>query len=293
MTFRSLSRRALSSLRSPGRAAGRRGPSFPGPVLLEGGYRVRFALVEEDLERVQRLRFEVFNRELGEGLDSSWDTGRDEDEFDHSCDHLMLEDGESGALVGTYRMQTREMAARGSGFYCDAEVDLSALPAEVLDNGIELGRACILAGHRNGMALFALWRGLALYSSAMNRRLLFGCCSLTSQDPREGFALERRLEAMGRVSKRWRIATREGYHCDPELAKGKLPDVEMPRLFGTYLRYGAEVCSAPALDTAFRTIDFLILLDLDRIQRRVRSMFFSDLEPALEEAGVLGRGLAR
>ena len=45
--------------------------------LREGRYRVTFARTRADLERVLRLRFEVFNRELGEGLSESWLTGLD------------------------------------------------------------------------------------------------------------------------------------------------------------------------------------------------------------------------
>src|SRR6185503_11166609 len=93
---------------------------------------------------------EVFNRELGEGLSSAWETGRDEDRFDAGCDHLLVEEVASRKPVGTYRLQTAAMAARHQGFYSDDEFDLDGLPAEVRDNAVELGRACVAREHRNG-----------------------------------------------------------------------------------------------------------------------------------------------
>ena len=54
-------------------------PEFP---LEQGKYRVRFAGGKEDVDAALRLRFRVFNLEMGEGLDSSHETGRDRDPFD-------------------------------------------------------------------------------------------------------------------------------------------------------------------------------------------------------------------
>jgi len=272
------------------RVAGRGSPGLERRAALarvaleEGPYRVRFAHSGTDLERVQRLRFLVFNRELGEGLERSWATGRDEDRFDRVCHHLMLEDRASGELVGTYRMQTAAMAAAGEGFYCNTEFDLSMLSPEVTESAVELGRACILEAHRNGLALFALWRGLALYLTWFEKRRLFGCCSLTSQDPRAGVALRRRLGALGKLSSELSVTPRPAHAC-PDPGEGAPSAIEIPRLLGLYLRYGAEVCGGPAIDRAFRTIDFFILLDVERLDPRVRALFFADLPAPLDFRG--------
>ncbi len=246
------------------------------PELREGPYRVRFARGEEDLERVLRLRFEVFNVELREGLDRSWCTGLDEDRFDRSCQHLMLQDERSGELVGTYRLQTAEMAAAGPGFYCAQEFDLSRLPKDVVEGSVELGRACIAKDHRHGLALFALWRGLALYTKLFDKRYLFGCCSLTSQDPREGLGMLRRLEREGRISREFLVEPRPLFACEgPD--DGSF-EAEVPKLFGTYLRYGAVACGPPAIDRAFKTIDFFIVLDVQLLDPRLHALFFAGFE---------------
>lgn len=82
-------------------------------------YLVRYARTPEELDDVLRLRFEVFNLELGEGLRESFETGRDEDAFDAVCRHLMVVERATGDVVGTYRMQTSAMAAAGRGFYTE------------------------------------------------------------------------------------------------------------------------------------------------------------------------------
>ncbi len=252
------------------------------PELREGRYVVRFARDERDVEDVQRLRFRIFNVELGEGFAASYTTGRDEDRYDKSCDHMMLIDTRTDSLVGTYRMQTAEMARAAHGFYCDEEFDLSGLPDELVERSIELGRACIEKDHRNGMALFALWRGLAAYLVARGKSNLFGCCSLTTQDPRAGEAMLRRLEKLGQISTEVHVEPRPAFACRSRAKR--LPRAKVPRLFQTYLRYGALACGPPAIDREFQTIDFLIVLDADRLAPKMREMFFSGLPSAPGEA---------
>ena len=254
----------------------------PLPQLTEGQYRIRFAENGADLERVLRLRFEVFNLEMNEGLESSYETGLDFDAFDLVCDHLMVEEIATGALVGTYRMQSANRHGEGLGLYCAQEFDLSSIPQDVLDRSVELGRACVARAYRNGHVLFSLWRGLSAYCVWTKRRFLFGCCSLTSQDPAEGRAFERYLERKGKAHPTIRVEPWPDYSCgmaDPGEGGADEADPEVPTLFGTYLRYGAYSCGAPAIDRAFKTIDFLVLLDLEQLDLRVRRMFFSGIPP--------------
>ncbi|MEI6872932.1 MAG: GNAT family N-acetyltransferase, partial [Verrucomicrobiota bacterium] len=121
-------------------------------------YTVRLASCPEDVRAAQTLRFLVFNLELEEGLEASYLTFRDEDAYDIACDHLLVECG--GEVVGTYRMQTGETAARHQGFYSAQEFDLT--PFEPIRSQVlELGRACVLSEHRNLRVLSMLWRGIA------------------------------------------------------------------------------------------------------------------------------------
>ena len=144
-----------------------------------------------------RLRFRVFNIELGEGLASSYQTGLDTDQFDEFCEHLIVEDKEEDnpgrRIVGTYRMQTGETAALHHGYYSGQEFNL--VPYEPLRPGIlELGRASIDCQYRTPEVLMLLWRGIAQYATDMGLRYLIGCSSLTSKDPAEGWQLYRQLQ---------------------------------------------------------------------------------------------------
>jgi putative hemolysin len=38
-----------------------------------------------------------------------------------------------------------------------------------------------------------------------------------------------------------------------------------PALFQSYLNLGAKVCGGPALDRLFKTIDFLVVLDIEAL----------------------------
>ena len=254
--------------------------------LEEGPYDVRFARTVAEVQLAQKLRYEVFNVELDEGLASSEALGRDEDHFDEHCHHLLLFDRKSGMVVGTYRLMTSEMAHSGQGFYCAGEFDLTHLPAHMIEDSVELGRACILKDHRNGTALFALWRGLASYLTWAGRRYFFGCCSLTSQEPREGWAMERKLEAKGKVHPEFKVYPHASHTCGTRPpATVELDSIETPKLFQTYLRYGAKSCGPPALDRDFGTIDFFVVLDLETIPPRLRGFFFHGLEASAPESG--------
>ena len=141
-------------------------PSFPASIpereLVEGSYAVRYARTVGELDELTRLRFRVFNLELREGLEESYLSGRDLDPFDAQCHHLVVEHRPSGRIIGTYRIQTTEMAEAARGFYTDTEFDLSRLPREILNEAVEVGRACIAKEHRLKPVLFLLWKGLAL-----------------------------------------------------------------------------------------------------------------------------------
>jgi len=229
---------------------------------------------------VQRLRFEVFNLELGEGLDDSRREGLDRDEFDLVCDHLMVEDERTEDLVGTYRMQP---ASRGAAdLYCAREFDLRGLPSAVLRDGIELGRAAVARGHRNGLALFALWRGLAAYATWRRARFLFGCSSLTSQDEALGWRVYAQLRGQGRLFSGVHVSPWPSFACVRPRPAGQSGAIALPRLFRTYLRYGARACGPPAIDRAFKTIDFLTLLDLEGLSPRLRGLFFEGLEAEVQ-----------
>lgn len=235
-------------------------------------YRARLTASESDVRAAQALRFEVFNIELNEGLPESWQTRRDADRFDASCDHLIVEHTKTGKVVGTYRLQTGAMAAKGAGYYSAQEFDFA--PYEPIRGElVELGRACVHQDHRKANVLSLLWRGIAAYARERQARYLIGCSSLTSQDPAFGHAMFRRLAANHLAAENLRTSP---------LPAHVLPDSEPladcpkpPRLLESYLAVGAKICGPPAIDREFGTIDFLTLIDLWTMPATVASRFLS------------------
>ena len=166
---------------------------IPKKEIIEGRYITRFARTPEEIDAALRLRFEVFNLELNEGLNASFITERDEDEFDATCHHLVVIDRSTNAVIGAYRVRTFEAAKTAFGFYSAAEFTVEDLPMTVLTESMEIGRACIAREHRNSRVLFLLWKGLAMYSAFKRKRFFFGCCSLPTQDCAEGRRALRQL----------------------------------------------------------------------------------------------------
>jgi len=252
---------------------------IPDGTVERGPYALRFARSQAELEQVQRLRFEVFNLEMGEGLDQSFATGRDEDRFDPVCHHLLVLQP-AGRIIGTYRMQTGEMAQRNIGFYSADEFQLGGLPREIVGRAIEVGRACVALEYRNRHVLFLLWQGLAAYMLHNRKRYLFGCCSLTSQDPVLGRRVMDHLTTRGLVHPTVDVQPQPDWRCYDDALPPPAPDaaadeVKLPKLFSLYLRYGAKVCGPPALDRYFKTIDYLVVLDLEDLSADSRAMFFA------------------
>lgn len=263
-----------------------------------GAYCLRTARTREDRDSACRLRFRVFNVELGEGLDSSYETGLDTDRFDEVCEHLVVEEKQSGRIVGTYRMQSGAMAAHNLGYYSAQEFELGLF--EPLRNGIlELGRAAVDRAHRTPEVLTLLWRGIAQYAHGMGLRYLLGCSSLNSVDPAEGWQMYRLLENF-RVGAEFETVPTAAYACpnEPQAESAQsfacevtresppaervsqpVAQVKVPRLLRTYLAIGARIAAPPAFDREFRTIDFLTLLDLEMLSPAARNRFLAPLNP--------------
>jgi putative hemolysin len=256
-----------------------------------GRYRLRLAESVEDRDAACRLRFKVFNIELNEGLESSYETGLDADQFDLFCEHLLVEDkletNPVRRVVGTYRMQSGATAARNLGYYSEREFNFASY--EPLRAGIlELGRASIDREHRTPEVLTLLWRGIAQYANDMGLRYLIGCSSLNSKDPAEGWQVYRQLEQYW-VSPEFETEPTREFVCPIEQEGAyaqPLPQPEdpslrtppkAPKLLKTYLAIGARICGPPAWDRDFGTIDFLTLLDLRLISPSARNRFLAPL----------------
>lgn len=240
-------------------------------------FEVKIADSLQEIEAALRLRFEVFNLEMNEGLQTSFETGFDSDVYDTFCDHLIVKEKASGRIVGTYRLLRQTKAEANIGFYSETEFDLSLLKKNG-GNLLELGRSCVAKKFRSVAVINLLWRGIARYIELHGITHLFGCASLHSTDPRKiapayyylihNYLAPKEFWTFPRINHRMNMSTIPVTEAEERASFSSLP----PLMKG-YLRLGAMVCGEPAVDYEFGTTDFLILVDTAEITERYKNHF--------------------
>ncbi|MCH7978296.1 MAG: GNAT family N-acetyltransferase, partial [Acidobacteria bacterium] len=210
-TYPSLNVTPLGSRKDLGRNPGRV-DLLTFPDAKNARYLAGIANSERCIEEALRLRYEVFNVELGEGLESSALTGLDRDRFDDQMSHLVLLCRKTGRIVGTYRMQTVEHGLAKEGIYSSDEFDLAPLEP-LFPKTVELGRACLSAEHRSFPAIFSMWLGIGAYMNLYGQHYLFGCCSLTTQDPDDGWRAMKTIRAKDHLHSEYFLQARPDFTC--------------------------------------------------------------------------------
>lgn len=221
-----------------------------------------------EVREAQALRYKVFAEEMGAQLPGSEQLDRDG--FDPFCDHLLVRERETGKVVGTYRILSPEMANEAGGYYSAGEFDLTRLEP-LFDRTVEVGRACVHPGYRNGSTIALLWAGLARYMILNRYDYLIGCASISMADGGHlAASLYNRLKDDYLAPPEYRVFPRCPLPLD---ALQSDISASCPPLVKGYLRLGAYVCGAPASDPAFNTADLLVMLPVSRINRRYADHF--------------------
>ena len=235
-------------------------------------YTVRLAENRREVESALRLRYDVFNIEMGGGEAADGQTRLEYDAYDLNCRHLIVVSNETGETVGTYRLNSIESAHSIYGFYSANEFTIEDLPGEVLQDGIEIGRACIAREHRNTKVLFLLWKALLAYLEQSGKRYFFGCCSIFTQDASVGFRAYRQLIRDGHVDEDFSVIP---CHSGISVLDDDVDaaNIELPALFNMYLRIGARVCGPPMVDREFGSIDFFVVFDVRDLNPKYHKMF--------------------
>lgn len=232
---------------------------------------VGFARSEREILEAQKLRYHIFAGELGATLPTR-QPGVDEDIYDPYCEHLVVRDENSGAVVGTYRILSPDKARSIGGYYSENEFDLSRLQ-HLRPSMVEIGRSCVHADYRSGATISLLWAGLAKYMLDNRYDHLIGCASISMADGGHAAAsLYKRLDA-NLSPLEYRVFPR----CPLPLAalRNDLP-AELPPLLKGYLRAGAYVCGDPAWDPDFNTADLQILMPMSRLNNRYARHFLGN-----------------
>jgi len=223
----------------------------------------------DEVRAAQRLRHRVFAGELGATLHSP-EPGLDGDRFDAFCDHLVVREDVTGEIVGTYRMLPPARARAAGALYAEGEFAIDAL-APLRASLVETGRSCVHPDHRDGAVVGLVWAGIARYMLLTGNRWLVGCASVPLGD---GGALAAgvwdRVQAQHLSPEAYRV--RPHLPWDPTVVTHPVR-AALPPLLRGYLRLGAWVCGAPALDPDFDCADFLVLLGLDHMDERYVRFF--------------------
>ena len=215
------------------------------------------------VEAAQRLRYEVFSTEPGFGLRSG--DAIDADRFDEFCDHILVRDDDSGAVVGCYRMLPPPGAIAAGGLYTATEFDLAALDP-LRPSIVEMGRAVVRADHRNGAVVLMMWTGILAYLDRSGYDYVMGCVSVPTHG--EGppgsqvrgvrdIVLARHSAPPEHTVRPYRPVLIDGRPLDA-IDPPQRPAV--PPLMRGYLRLGARICGEPAHDPVFGVGDFPALL---------------------------------
>lgn len=233
---------------------------------------VGLAQSDEELEAIQRLRFDVFCAEYSDKV-AAPGQNIDKDVFDQWCEHLMVKDLACDQVVGTYRVLTPHQAKRAGGYYSESEFDLSALGA-TKDALVEFGRACIHNEYRNGAVLMMLWSGLAEILKLGCYEHVFGCASVSLRDDGVTAATVWR-EVRSSIGQDGAPVVRPLHRYPVNQLDSSLP-AEVPALLKGYLKLGARVCGEPAWDPDFNTADFPMMLSVNQMGKRYRRHFGFD-----------------
>jgi L-ornithine Nalpha-acyltransferase len=289
--------RPLSFLRMAAKRR-RRFPLFPLRKPLRtygkiGNLEVRLARSIGDIKKAQRLRFEVFYREMAAVADArTLQKKRDEDDFDGICDHLLVIDKtvertakrpwpRRSKVVGTYRVLLQEVAEKNQGFYTQGEYDIAPLIARkrATHRFLELGRSCVLKQYRNRKSsVELLWQGLWTYIREHGANVMIGCASFPGTDPKEHALALSFLHHFSRAPEEWRVSA----HPELKVDMNMMPKEEinakealktMPPLIKGYLRLGAYVGDGAVVDKQFGTTDVLIIMPVEAIDSRYFSHF--------------------
>lgn len=252
-------------------------------VAEETGLSLRLASDDDDLRAAQRLRYEVFVKELGAtGPMVDHENGLECDTFDQAFEHLLLIDDTRKAqgldhVVGVYRLLTSERMARIGRYYSEDEFDLEPLKSTGRKL-VELGRSCVHRDYRGGASMLLLWNGLADFVLDRGIEVMFGAASFHGTDPAPLAQSLSHLHHNHLAPPALRVRARgpnrqEMALIAPQDVVRPVAMAGIPALIRAYLRLGGFVGDGAYVDHAFNTIDVCLVMDTDKMSARHRDFY--------------------
>ncbi len=257
-------------------------PTDGANILARSGWlEARIATTPAEIEAVQRLRYDVFYREMHATPSPEMEAaGRDFDRYDAFADHLLVRDLEAdGRVVGCYRLLRKTVADANGGFYSSAEYDLTAMIAGWGEDAklLELGRSCVDKDYRSSAVMQFMWRGLVAYLDRHEISLMFGCASLEGIEPDK---LKLELAYLhhfhGVPDDLPPVKALPARYVDMNVMPKEAIDAaeaqrELPPLVKGYIRFGSYIGDGAVIDHQFNTTDVFIYFPTERLDKRLRA----------------------
>lgn len=235
---------------------------------------LRLADNEAEILAAQRLRYEVFYKELG--ANPVGDNAAKEREFefyDDYCQHLIVVDNNDGQVVGTYRVLLDTTAKEKNIPLCTAtEFDLGKLKATG-GKIMEISRSCVKESHRSKSAINLLWKGIASFVFANEIDYLIGTPSFPGLDINAEKDSLAYLNAFHAADESIRPRVLDQYYnplpaVDKMSIDARRAFMALPPLLKGYLRIGAVVADGVYIDHQFNCLDIAVVLPIAGVTDR-------------------------
>lgn len=230
--------------------------------LCKGRYRARLASSAADLVQAQALRHRSFIARRGLVLNG----GRDEDDFDPLCQHILIEHIPHQTLVGCYRLMSFEAGQSVENCYTAQSYDLA--PLRYFGGAkLEMGRFCLDPAAHDPDILRLAWGAMARVVMDQRVELLFGCSSFEVAKPEQHThalaALQDHIAARD-----WRPLAKavETYPIlRAQVSDARQGLAEMPTLLRTYLGMGGKVSDHAVIDRRLDTLHVFTAVEIAKI----------------------------
>lgn len=239
--------------------------------VVAGHFEVAFARSQAEIEASQELRYKVLFKE-GNGAitEEMLNLKREVDVWDEYAYHVICTDIRSGNIVGSVRFTSMAKLPKGLKSYTEQYFNLDNLKAEY-ENPLELSRACVSAGKRDGVVLLIMWKFAMEFISQSGFDMMFGCASFNSTNYRVHAPILHYLRENNLASEELMpkpiidshikiqdIEFDENSEENKELFGKRL---KVPTLLRGYLKLGAKVSDAAIIDPEFNTTFLCIYVD--------------------------------
>lgn len=236
--------------------------------------RVSLASHNDEVQAAQRLRHQVFVKELGAHSKLSEIDAPDAlemDDFDPHAQHLCLfdplleEHDPKNSVIATCRLIDNRTAQKCGGFYSEQEFNISAILKSHTQR-LEIGRSCVHPNYRGGFAATQLWSALFNYIKDQQITCVFGTASYFGTD------LKSNLQSLSYLHHHHLSEpNHRAYSLDnPFPQSAWLPAHEIdqkiamhqtPPLIKAYLRAQGTIGEGVYIDHDFNSLDIFVLMN--------------------------------